>query len=80
MRKISSDHYGSSGINCELYNWLPVVASGSWIFQKIVSCVSSNIDVIMTEIEGFYDLTMTIDLLPLLLTENIGIAGRLFRN
>jgi len=34
----------------------------------------------MTGIVGFYVLTTTVDLLPLLLTINLGIVGRLFRD
>ena len=41
--------------------------------------VSSNPSVIMTRIVGFYDLTATIDLLSLLLTENSKIMNRPFK-
>ena len=62
-----------SEINCWLHNWLSVVTSGSWISQKVVSCISSSSGIIKTGIIGFYGLTMTVDLLPFLLTKNLGI-------
>jgi len=34
----------------------------------------------MTGIVGFYGLMAMLELLPLLLTENLGIVGRLFRD
>jgi len=41
-----------------------LITSGGWIFQKVVSYIFSNPGVIMTGIVGFYDLTVTVDLLP----------------
>jgi len=46
---------------------------GDWISQKDEFCVSSNPDIIMTEIAGFYGLTVTVDFLSLLLIENLGM-------
>ena len=39
--------------------------------QRIVSCVSSNLGPIIFGIAGYYGLTVILDFLPLLLTENI---------
>ena len=40
---------------------------------KVVPYVSSNLGIIMTEIVGFYGLTVTVDLLPFLLIANFGM-------
>ena len=37
--------------------------------------VFSNPDVIMTEILGLYVMVVTVDLLPIILTENLDIEG-----
>jgi len=74
---IFSHHCGSSRINCWLHNYLPVVTSSS---RKVVSCVSSNPDVIITGIIGFYGLTVIVDLLSLPLIKNFKIMSQFFRD
>jgi len=78
--RISSDHGESSGINCLLHSWLPIITSDSYIPQKVESYVSSNSGITMTEVVGFYGLKATVDLMASLLTENLEIVGRLIRD
>ena len=51
--------------------WPIVITSSGWISQKVEFCVSSNADIIISGIVGFYGLTVMVDLLPLLLTKNL---------
>jgi len=75
VRRISSNHNGSSGINCGLHSWLLAVTSAKWISQKVVFCVSSNPGVIMIRIIGLYYLTATFNLLLLLLMKFSGCGS-----
>ena len=59
------------------HSWLSVVTSGGWIYQNVEYCVSSNPDVVITGIVGFYGLMTKVDLLLLLLTDNLEIVGQL---
>jgi len=40
---------------------------------KVASYVSSNLEIVLAEIVGFNGLEVTVDLLLLLLTENLGM-------
>ena len=75
VRRISSDRSGSSGINWWLRSWLTIVTSGGWIFWKTELCISSNPDVIITGILGLRVTAATVDLLPIMSTENLGMSA-----